>query len=97
MWQTDQVAWEGPTPRLPCQEPSFSAKHIDEIIGHRPHARNFRKVAAYQEPYVAVRRTFPTRDPHETLIVRYHVSREECDAVARACRRSLRRVAVSPN
>jgi hypothetical protein len=86
-------ASDGAMVQLACQEPSLSAEHIDEIIGHCPHARNFRKVAADQEPYVALGQAFSKRNLHKAPIIGRHVSREERDAVARACRGGLRRLA----
>ena len=82
--------------RLTCQELSLSAEQINEIIGHRPHTRNFRKVAADQEPHVALGQAFSKRDLHEALLIGSHVSRKERDPVARACRGGLRRLAVGP-
>jgi hypothetical protein len=54
-------ALDAATAQLACQEPPLSAEHIDEIIGHRTHARNFRKVAAGQ--------AFSERDLHKATII----------------------------
>ena len=89
-------ALDAATAQLACQEPPLSAEHIDEIIGHRTHARNFRKVAADQEPYVTLGQAFSERNLHKATIIGCHVSGEERDAVACARRDSLRRLAGGP-
>ena len=68
--------------RLTCQELSLSAEQINEIIGHRPHTRNFRKVAADQEPHVALGQAFSKGKPNEAWLTGRDVSWQKRDAEA---------------
>jgi hypothetical protein len=79
--------------QLACQETPVPAKHVEEMIAHRPHAWDLRKVTADHKPHVALGQALSRQDLHEALIIGCYVSREQRDAVARACRGSLRRLA----
>ena len=61
--------WEDMRAHLARQELPLLAEYTDEIIGHRPHTRNFRKVAADQEPHVALGQAFSERDLHKATII----------------------------
>src|SRR4051794_20817181 len=54
------------------------------MIGHCPNTRDLRKIAADEQPYVAIRQALCRQDLDEPLIAGCHVSREKRDTVSRA-------------
>ena len=79
---------------LDPQEQPLAAKDLDEIVGHRAHARNLPQIAADQEPHVALGQTFAQQDLDEAWIIGRHVARQKRHAVARAGARRLRCLAA---
>ena len=79
---------------LAYQEPPLAAEQIDEVVSHCPHSRNSCEVPSDQEPHVPRGQALSKRDLDQPRIIGRQVSRKECDAVAGACRRSLRRLSI---
>jgi hypothetical protein len=63
------VRHDGTKVQLACQETPLPAKHVEEMIGHRPHAWDLRKVTADQKPHVALGQALSRQDLHEALII----------------------------
>jgi hypothetical protein len=80
----------------PRQEPSLASEYLSKIVGHRPHARNPRQVAADQQPQVALGQALSKQDLHQALITGHNEAWEERNAVPGACRSRLRRLATGP-
>lgn len=80
---------------LARQQSPVALEHLDKIVGDCPYTGNVFQIAPDQKPYIALWQTSSQRNLDEArLMGRHEISRKKRNAIIRARRGSLRRLAV---